>query len=52
MIASKARLSGDNTALSATLASNDPRKQKRLGRQVRYFGHEDNVLQGNIAKFS
>ena len=30
MMASKARLVGDDTALSAILASNDPREQKRL----------------------
>ena len=37
MVASKARLFGDDTALSAILVSTDPRKQKRLGRQVRHF---------------
>ena len=37
MMPSKARLFGDDTALSAILASNDPREQKRLGRQVRHF---------------
>ena len=40
MMASKARLLGDDTALSATLASDDPREQKRLGRQVRHFDPE------------
>ena len=40
MMASKARLFGDDTALSAILASNDPREQKRLGRRVRHFDHE------------
>ena len=37
MMTSKARLFGDDTALSAILASTDPREQKRLGRQVRHF---------------
>ena len=40
MMASKARLFGDDTSLSAILASDDPRDQKRLGRQVRHFHHE------------
>ena len=59
MMASKARLFGDDTALSAILASNDPREQKRLGRRVRHFDHElwqshceNIVLQGTLAKFS
>ena len=59
MMASKVRLVCDDTALSATLASNDPREQKRLGRRVRHFDHElwqshceNIVLQGNLAKFS
>ena len=59
MMASKARLFGDDTALSATLASDDPREQKRLGRHVRHFDHdlwqtecENIVLHGNLAKFS
>ena len=58
MMTSKARLSGDDTALSAILASNDPREQKRLGRRVRHFDHElwqphceNIVLQGTLAKF-
>ena len=56
---SKARLFGDDTALSAILASNDPREQKRLGRQVRHFDPalwqdecEAVVLRGILAKFS
>ena len=56
-MASKARLFGDDTALSAILASDDPREQKRLGRQVRNFDHylwqsecEKIVLHGNLAK--
>ena len=59
MMASKARLFGDDMALSAILASDDPREQKRLGRQVRHFDHdlwqtecENTVLHGNLAKFS
>ena len=59
MMASKARLFGDDTALSAILASNDPREQNRLGRQVRHFDPalwqsacENIVLHGNLAKFS
>ena len=40
MMASKARLFGDDTALSAILASDDPREQKCLGRQVRHFDPE------------
>ena len=59
MMASKARLFGDDTALSAILASNNPREQKRLGRGVRDFDHklwqfhcEKIVLQGTLAKFS
>ena len=59
MMASKARLLSDNTALSATLGSDDPREQKRLGRHVRHFDHdfwqqkcENSALRGNLAKFS
>ena len=59
MMASKARLFGDDTALSAILASNDPREQKCLGRQVRHFDHElwqseceNIVLHGNLANVS
>ena len=59
MMASKARLFRDDTALSAILASDEPREQKRLGRQVRHFDHEqwrseceNIVLHGNLAKFS
>ena len=40
MMASKARLFGDDSALSAILATNDPRERKRLGRQVRPFDHD------------
>ena len=59
MMASKARLFGDDTALSAILASDDPREQKRLGRQVRHFDPElwqsecENILlHGNFEKVS
>ena len=59
MMASKARLFGDDTALSAILASDDPREQKRLGRHVRHFDHDfwqqecdNSALRGNLAKFS
>ena len=58
-MASKARLFGDDTALSAILAPNEPREQKRLGRQVRHVDPalwqdecEAIVLRGNLAKFS
>ena len=58
-MASKARLFGDDSALSAIIATDDPREQKRIGRQIRHFDHElwqqkcDNiVLQGNLAKLS
>ena len=59
MMASKARLFGDDTAVSAILASDDPREQKRLGRQVRHFDPElwqsaceNIVLHGNLVKSS
>ena len=59
MMASKAHLFGDDTALSAILATKDPREQKRLGRHVRLFDPElwhseceHIVLHGNLAKFS
>ena len=59
MMASKARLFGDDTALSATLATKDPREQKRLGRHVCLFDPElwrseceHIVLHGNLAKIS
>ena len=59
MMASKSRLFGDDTALSAILASDDPREQKRLGRQVRHFDYKlwqseckNIVLHGNLPKFS
>ena len=37
VMASQARLFGDDTAFSATLASDYPREHKRLGRQLRHF---------------
>ena len=59
MMASKARLFGDDSALSAILATDDPREQKHIGRQVRHFDHnlwqrhcENIVFDGNLAKFS
>ena len=59
MIASKARLFGDDTALSAILATDNPREQKRIGRQGRYFDQElwqqqceNIVFHGNLAKIS
>ena len=59
MMASKARLFGDDSTLSAILATDDPRKHKRLGRQVRHFDHdtwlherENIAFRGNLAKFS
>ena len=59
MMASKARLFGDDTELSTILAADNPREQKRLGRRVRHFDHklwqskcENTVLHGNLAKFS
>ena len=59
MMASKARLFGDGMALSAILASDDSREQKRLGRHVRHFDHDfwqqeckTSALRGNLAKLS
>ena len=59
MMASKARLFGDDTALSAILATKDPREQKRLGRHVRFFYRElwqsaceNIVLHGNLTIFA
>ena len=40
VIASKARLFGDDSALLPILATDDPREQIRLGRQIRHFDHE------------
>ena len=59
MMASKAHLFGDDSTLSAILATDDPREHKRLGRQVRHFDHDswlherENIAsRGNLAKFS
>ena len=59
MMVSNAYLFGDDLALSAILATDDPREQKRLDRHVRHFDHEfwqqeceHLVFQGNLAKFS
>ena len=59
MMASKARLFGDDSALSTILATHDSREHKRLGRQVCHFDHDswqherENIgLLGNLAKFS
>ena len=58
-MASKARLFGDDSTLSAILATDDPRERKCLGRQVRHFDHaswlherENIALRGNLASFS
>ena len=58
-MSSKARLIGDDSVLSAILATDDPREQKHLGRQIPHFDHkswqqecENIVLQGNLAEFS
>ena len=59
MMASNARLFGDDLALSAILATDDPREQKCLDRHIRHFDHdfwqqecEHLVLRGNLAKSS
>lgn len=59
MMASKARLFGDNDTLVKILETKDPRKQKKLGREVVGFDKtiwDRNrfaiVLAGSIAKFS
>ena len=59
MMASKARLFGDDSTLSAILSTDDPREHKRFGRQVRHFDNdtwlnkrENIALRGNLAKFS
>ena len=58
-MASNARLFGDDLALSAILATDDPREQKCLDRHIRHFDHdfwqqecEQSVLRGNLAKSS
>ena len=59
MMASKARLFGDDSTLSAILSTDDPREHKRFGRQVRHFDNdtwlnkrENIAFRGNLAKFS
>ena len=58
-MASKPRLFGHDTALSAILATDDPREQKRIDRQVRHFHQKlwqqeckNIVFHGNLANFS
>jgi len=59
MMAEKAGVFGDETALAAILKSDDPREQKAIGRRVRGF-QEDAwnrvcrgiVYRGNLARFS
>ena len=58
MMASKARLFGYDTALSAILASDNPREQNHHGRQVHHFDPafcqgqcEGMVVRGTFAKF-
>ena len=58
-MASKARLFGDDSALSAILATDDPPEQKHIGPQVRHFEqdlwqkHSENIVfDGNLAKLS
>jgi ribA/ribD-fused uncharacterized protein len=58
MMASKARLFNDGTICSKILATNDPKKQKSLGRSVSGFDKatwekhaKDVVYEGNKAKF-
>ena len=55
MMVSKARLFGDDSTLSAILATGEPREHKRLGRQVCHFDHDtwlNIAFRGNLAKFS
>lgn len=59
MMAEKARLFGDVDALEAIMKTNDPRKQKALGRGVKNFNPHmwdvvcrDIVFRANLAKFS
>jgi ribA/ribD-fused uncharacterized protein len=58
MMAGKARLFGDEEALAAILAADEPLDCKRIGRSVRGYDDErwnaarfDLVVEGNIAKF-
>ena len=59
MMASKARPFGDDSTLSAILATDDPRERKCLRRQVRHFDHdtwlnerENIAFRGILARFS
>ena len=59
MMASNARLFGEDLALPAILATGDPREQKCLDRHIHHFDHdfwrqeyEHFVLRGNLAKLS
>ena len=59
MMASKARLFGDDSTLSAILSTDDPREHKLFGRQVRHFDNdtwlnkrENIAFRGKLAKFS
>ena len=59
MMASKARLFGDEVTLKKILAAKDPKEMKSLGRQVRNFNADvwnqeacSLVIAGNVAKFS
>lgn len=59
MMANKARLFGDIVSLAAIMGTNDPRRQKALGRKVRGYSniawraHRVHVvIKGNMAKFA
>lgn len=59
MMASKARLFGDEEVLKEIMAANNPHNYKKLGRKIRGFEQElwdarkyDIVVEGNKAKFS
>jgi ribA/ribD-fused uncharacterized protein len=58
MMAEKARCFGDNEALEEIMATNNPRKQKAIGRRVRNFVAEvwtprsyEVVMEATVAKF-
>lgn len=59
MMASKARVMGDDETLSKILKEENPRNQKKLGREISNFDSDkwnavarDHVFVGNYAKFS
>lgn len=59
MMAEKARLFGDDVTLQKILATDDPRRQKALGRQVKGFDDarwtevcREVVYRANVAKFT